>query len=152
MQPPNMLRPYRSRETAMLPGMIEMIVGIAPSRIVSDPAIVFRVYVGRGGMPRPVLESSALFALGVWVLLGGSRDRPGGGRAVLWNVPASHAPLMCHARLWGAAVRLASWLSCPFLRPQNVGHEYHQQRGRKAAAFLHTASFSPRSRLQFRDL
>src|SRR5713101_1629912 len=149
MQPPNMLRPYRSRETAVLPGMIEMIVGIVPSRIVSDPAIVFGVYVGGRWMPRHVLESSPLLALGVWILL---RGRPCGGRAVLWNVPASHALLMCHAGLWGAAVRLASWLSCPFLRPQCVGQEHDQQRGRKAAAFLHTASFSPRSRLQFIDL
>jgi hypothetical protein len=45
--------------------MIEMIVNVIPARVVPDPAIVFRVHVGRGWMPRHVLESFPLLALGV---------------------------------------------------------------------------------------
>ena len=149
MQPPNMLRPNRSGEASMLPGMIEMIVNVVPSRVVSDPAIVFRVNVRRGRMPGASWKVRRCSPCGGLRLQFSRAPRrsSGGSRAVLRNVPAAHSLLMCHARLWGAAVRLASWLSCPFLRPQHGGQKHDQQRGRKAAAFLHTASFSPRSRL-----
>jgi len=65
MQPPDMLRSEGSGGVSMFPRMIEMIVDIVPSCVVSDPAIIFRVNVRRGGMTGRVLKSSPLLALRV---------------------------------------------------------------------------------------
>src|ERR1700690_3477270 len=58
-------------------------------------------------------------------------------------MPAANSLLMLHASLWCRSVGLTS----PFLCPQHMCQKHNQQRGRKAAEFLHTASFSPRSGL-----
>jgi hypothetical protein len=50
---------------------------------------------------------------------------------------------MCHARLWGAAVRLASWLSCPFLRPQNVAMNTTSKAAEKPLHFFIQPPFRP---------
>jgi hypothetical protein len=44
--------------------MIEMVVGIVRSGVVSDPLIIFRVNVGRGGMTGLIRDGAAWLPLG----------------------------------------------------------------------------------------
>jgi hypothetical protein len=96
----------RARETPMLPGVIEVVVGIISARVVTDPTIGPGVDMRRIRMPGLFSEIATLVHLGrsattVLALLRtsaaiwGSRGASGCARrsrrrAARWDVPASH--------------------------------------------------------------
>ena len=114
MQPPDVAGADGSGEMSVLPGMIEMIVRIAPAGFVPDPAIVLSVYVRRRWMPGLVLvRSSLLGMLGLmlrWFRCWSSY-RSG---AALRNVPAAYS-LFVYCMLLRCLMRLTVLLSASFL-------------------------------------
>ena len=106
MQPPDVMGADGSGEVSVLPGMIEMIVRIAPSGFVSHPVIILSMNVWRRRMPGPVLIGSPLLGmLGLvlrWFRCWGVHR----SRAVLRDVPAPDALLV-----YGMLLRCLMWLT-----------------------------------------
>jgi hypothetical protein len=91
-----------SGETAMLPGMIEMVMCIGPAGIVAYPTIVLSMNVRRLRVPWLVGEGTPLRS---W--RGSMRGRPQWCRAVGRNVTAAHSSLTPTPDR-GSPVRLAA--------------------------------------------
>ena len=124
MQPPDVMRPEASGEVSVFPGMIEMIVRIAPAGFVSHPVIILGVNVRRRRMPGLVLVSPSLLGmlglvlrwLWCWCV-----HRSG---TVLRDVTAANALLMYCMLLRRCLMRLTVLFSASFLR-QNCSGKNH---------------------------
>jgi hypothetical protein len=60
MEPPDVLWANAATKVAVFPRMIEMIMGIVASAVVSHPLVIFGVDVGSFGMVRLVSDTAAL--------------------------------------------------------------------------------------------
>jgi hypothetical protein len=60
VKPPDVPRADRAIEASVFPGMIEMIVGIVASGVVSHPLVILRVDVRGFGMVRLIAEGAPL--------------------------------------------------------------------------------------------
>lgn len=116
LDPEGMTRAKASRKVSMLPGTIEVVLGIIGAGIVPDPLTV-RVNVGSVGMSGLVVVDAILWRVGLWSS-GGSR------RIILWmagllnssrgrparrNIPATNT-LAATLTLRAAASRRAAFL------------------------------------------
>lgn len=117
-KPPYMTRAESARETAVLPGVIEVVARIISAFIVPDPLIIAGMNVGRVGVSSPVVE----FAVVRGRRLRGTLfwSSPWRWRCVLgrsgpasWNVPATNLWMAWAAALRPATLRSATF---PFLR------------------------------------
>ena len=126
-QPPNMLRSKAGGEASMLPGMIEMVVGIIAATFMPNPLIVFRMDVRCFRMAFAVAVTGVLFTLlGLLLSPAVGRFLASGsflasgilltirrcmrccrrtGRAVRWNMPVADA-LVSIATVLASALRL----------------------------------------------
>jgi len=103
MQAPYMLRPDPALEVAMLPGMIQMVVRIGVTGVVSDPAVIFSVHMRSLRVARLIIEFPVLIL---------RRCRPGSGsthrsRTVLRYVTIPHSVLASSAVLAFSTVLLS---------------------------------------------
>ena len=115
----------------MLPGMIEVIVSIAPAGFVSHPAIVLSVNVGRRRMPGLVLVCPSLLGmLGLMLrwLWCWSSYRSG---AALRNVPAAYS-LFVYCMLLRCLMRLTVLLTASFLCQCCAGENRYDDYNQKA--------------------
>jgi len=79
-----MARSNHTGKMPVFPGTIDMVVGIARTRLMTDPAVVFGMNMRHGRVSRMVLEDA---------VLGGGRGRTGWlnpNRPVLGNVTGPH--------------------------------------------------------------
>ena len=63
-QAPNVPRAKAGSEMPVLPGMVEMIVGIVAARIVANPAVIFSMHVGSLWMAFLIAEGAVLALVG----------------------------------------------------------------------------------------
>jgi hypothetical protein len=70
---------------AVLPGVVQVVMGIVPSRIVADPDIAFGVDVGRFGMALGVAKGPAILGRWTRLLLRSARLLLGSPGLFLWS-------------------------------------------------------------------
>jgi hypothetical protein len=131
MQPPDVTGSDGPGEMSVLPGMIEVIVSIAPAGFVSHPAIVLSVNVGRRRMPGLVLVCPSLLGmLGLMLrwLWCWSSYRSG---AALRNVPAAYS-LFVYCMLLRCLMRLTVLLTASFLCQCCAGENRYDDYNQKA--------------------
>ena len=125
VQPPDVLRPNRSRETSMLPGMIKVVVDVVSTGVVSHPAISLGVNMRRWRMPRLVLKCAMLLAhrrLMLGRFRGGSAGWSG---PMLRNVATANSFLVSAMLLclgWMRPLRCGLRSGSGMLLPQRKSH------------------------------
>ena len=156
-QPPDVRSPNWPLKPTMLPRMIEMVVRIIASRVVSYPTVILRMNVRRFRMPllilvsppllsrlrlrrlsAPILVTATLFATSlltpiVALLLLLRRRSPHRLRPALWYVPLTNS-LVAHALLLSMLTSLLPLLSTLllwpafFLRKDSLSKRHHSKR------------------------
>ena len=110
MQPPYMVRPDASSEMAMFPWMIQMVVRIGATGVVSHPLIILSVHMRSFRVVRLIIELSVL-------ILRGCRSGSGSmhrSRTVGGYVTIPHSVLATRARTSKVADAAARWgMSAP---------------------------------------
>jgi hypothetical protein len=113
-KPPDVLRPDRPREASLSPWMIETIVGIVATGVVSHPRVVLGMDVWGFGVARLIPEGAAAGRRGIAWLGHRSVWRPNRSRSPGRHMPAAHTPVAAARRgLPALSLRVIALLALP---------------------------------------